>query len=481
MPDLVLPPQRATAVRADDVAVVGTAPTLFSGSGPAAAGTASAGGWDLAMPGDDISLGAAEPTPVAPPAPASPRATRGAAMPDFLPAMDFDGDELGASLDLVSFAPPAPAAREAQAAQLAVPVVPVTQPSGGPRAPTAGASAGPLDPYEVRALADYGPPPASPWQAGPYVVRVVLRRRELRALCAAAQAARQAADGAVLDAQAQLVEQLRDVLERDRDAAGWMVSLRALEDRMAVRGQALAGASAELAGRVQAIDAEVAAADASAEGDQATAEKLEAVLTTATGQLERVEARLRRTDIELRAALAAAAAGAAGGPPASSPQVVALEAERLARLADRDAARSEVLAARKPLDEHERAVASRRRAVDQLEKKRKAVEGSFARELSVRREGVAAAQRERRDALVEIAERAVQLRTLTIPPELLAAIDAARVAARAASHELDKHQQAIGAYDVEGFRRGAVVLGVAAAVVVVVLALLASMVTAQPA
>ncbi len=298
VPDLVIPQPRASrpALAAPTPAVPPPAP-----SGPSAFDDEDLGGGaDLQL---DLSGAVA--------APPKPAVTSPATGGGFSP---FDDDEMmgsGVSLDLdmsggglpprISGASLPPAVSSGSlppspVSQRSLP--PVSQRSLPPAADASPGTAPGVDPFEARALADFGPPPDVFWRAPMYALRVVRRRAELRRALAlrkdeSADAARRAEDALVAFA-----ERARPIAE---SAGGrGLDDVRAAEDLMRGRDSALAaemdahkGALAEVDARLAPVEAELAAA-------KQEEEKIARELAAAEEVRRRAEAKVKRAEIEIR-------------------------------------------------------------------------------------------------------------------------------------------------------------------------------------
>ena len=274
-----------------DLVVPKPAPSRPSPAGvpPKAPSPASGGDFDLQL---DLGAVGLQPPPARPP-PSTP-APLSADAPD-----PFD-DDLSAGpaleLDTSGGSLPAPLSQRSLAQEPAPPAV-----SAHPQPVEARSSTAPkpaVDPFEARALADYGPPPNAVWLAPLYAYRVLSRRRELQRLLAqkrveAETSARRAEDGWVA-----FGERAREVLERNGG--------RGL-DQVVAAEQVLRGRDGALAGAMDAYRAELAVVDerlGGAEGDLARVsqeqERLVALCEAAEEDRKRAEAKVKRLDIEIR-------------------------------------------------------------------------------------------------------------------------------------------------------------------------------------
>lgn len=509
MPELVIPPASGAAPPVEAPAPIATSssiPSLFSF--PSQPPTPLAIPASPALP--VVSLPSSFPPPAGPSDAAPPPIKRppqqrgGGALDMFGSGVEFDGDMDISGIDVASDGGgPGYGSRGASShlhsegfsmadvgmEDEAPPEAPPSRRAGSrPAAPQQAAEstapAPAIDPFEAQALADYGPAPTSAVAAPFYFVRVVMRRRALRAEAIEArdQAAKRAEEEQ--DALAAVTESLRVKLEADPNWLGLLAPVKAVEERAASRGEALQSASADLRARLDAIDAEASGVEGEIERGKVVEAELSEVVAGVADQLERVEGRVRRTDIEIRAAQTAARAAsgpeATTMPPEHAARLATLSAERAERQAEVDRAAAALREARQPLDAQARLLASLDRKRIDLARKRKQTEDQYSRQISVRSEGVAVAHRERRDALAALAATLLSKRVDEVPSEVRARLDASRVAAAHARVLADTYAAAIGAFDREAFRRGAIGAGVAALAALALLAGLAAAVSTRP-
>ena len=114
-------------------------------------------------------------------------------------------------------------------------------------------------------------------------------------------------------------------------------------------------------------------------------------------------------------------------------------------------------------------LAERQAKVADSRKRRKALDEVYARQLSVRAEGFAEAERELRAALMEVASRVLDNPRFGVEPEVRATVAEQKSLAKAAAREAQKHVLALDAYDVPIFKKGMIALAGAAAALVLLL------------
>lgn len=327
-----------------------------------------------------------------------------------------------------------------------------------------------LDPYEVLAFADYGPIPTSIWQTPAYAMRVVLRRRQLQAEARRIQKERDLREKAWLDTVVCVVESVRPALEVHADGARWLGPIFEIEAQARARGEALESTSSEFSAKVSEIDKEIAVAEEACEVEVRKLEPITEELERRKSELARAEAMLKRVDIEIRAAQQAARAAAGPeatvAPPEHAQKLASLASEREVRAEDIARAKAEVEEVRRPHQAQERAIDTRRKHVAELRRSRKSLEESYRRQLSVRSEGVAEAERERRELSIEIGKRLLHESPVPIDGAPRRATQAAHEALFAVQKELAKYERAAEAFEREHLKRGLSVIGVAAALFV---------------
>lgn len=188
---------------------------------------------------------------------------------------------------------------------------------------------------EIFTFAAYGPPPTSLAGAPGYAVRVFRRRQRLQQKLRVARRTRDGAKAAADQVLAAAMEALRDGAPPTHPLAHMFETLRgydavqeAAHDASAEIARQQAAARQSLHGELEQLQGQKATADVQA----ATAE---AEVERAAQARARVEARIKRVEIELRAAHEAARLAAGQGaqfaPPEHAARIQALEAERAQR------------------------------------------------------------------------------------------------------------------------------------------------------
>jgi hypothetical protein len=350
------------------------------------------------------------------------------------------------------------------------------EPSAAPQAPTskrggeggADAAKAPLevDPYEVKVLAAFGPPPANPLASVPYAIRVVMRRRELRTALAGVRASLEAAEARVLDRLADLGGLVRPAAESDPAFAALLKPLVSAMSVKQSRESAAADADAQFRAKVAELDAALAALTAPIERAQAEAAARGKAADEASGLQKKHEARRKRVDIEVRSAQQRLASAETSATDRASAQAVIAQAdgERAARAAEEQQATLLAQQAEAQAAQARKAVAELTAKSDALREQRRRAEAEFSRAGQVRGEGIGAADRELRVALIDLGRR-VKDRPIGGEPESAPmrrrdVVDA-EAQVRKLQHELEKHLRALEVADERSVRMGLVILGVA--------------------
>lgn len=327
-----------------------------------------------------------------------------------------------------------------------------------------------VDPFEVLALADYGPVPTKIWETPAYAVRVVSRRRELQSEARRAREEHALRENAFFDSLVALVDSLRPALERHPDGGRWLAPIYDIESRARARGEALESTSQEFSAKVGEIDREIALIEEAQIVERKKLEPLTEEFSRRKDEHERSEAMLKRIDIEIRAAQQAARAAAGPdakvAPPEHASRLAALAMEREARSEDVVRTKGELDEVRRPYQAQERVIAENLKEIEGLRKRRRSLEESYARQLSVRSEGVADAARERREMSIEMGQRLLEESPVPLDASAKSAVEKASVVAAEARRKLERYVQASEAFEREPLRRGLILLGTGLALIV---------------
>jgi len=339
------------------------------------------------------------------------------------------------------------------------------EPKKSPAAPRPGAALE-IDPYEVKVLADYGPEPAGIVQVVPYAIRVTLRQRELRRALASVRTALAQAESRRDERLVELGALLRPIVEGSPEYSSFAAPLASAEKTKQAREAAMDQASSAFRERAQAVDAEIAALDPPLAAARAEADEKAKASEKAESLRAKHEARRKRVDIDVRSAQAKLARPETLPEERSKAQALVAAAQ-----AERETRATEERIAAQAAEEAEATAALARRGVAEVEAKiaaararRGDLEKEFARQGAVRSEGIEAASREVKIALLEIGKR-----TANAGPNVEGAdmrrksVAEAEAAVKRVQLDLEKHLRALDAADAPSVRKGLIILGVTVA------------------
>ncbi len=319
-----------------------------------------------------------------------------------------------------------------------------------------------IDPFEIKALADYGPDPRSIVEAVPYSIRVLRRQRELKRALEGVRTALKDAEAKRDERMIELGTILKPVVMTHPDYGGLRASLGHAEKLVSEREQALATTNATFREKAAQVDAEIAAIDPSLTSAKAAVEARGKEFEETDRLRQKHEARRKRVEIDVRAAQTKLAAleTAPNDRTAAQTLIATANQERETRAAEERIATQGADKAKAELTTAEAHLAQIEGQIDQLRKKRRALEQEFSRQGAVRTEGVDAASKDVRNVLLEIGRK-----TWQGGPEVEGAAMRKRDVADADSRvkrlqlDLEKHVRALASADRNGVRNGLVVLG----------------------
>jgi chromosome segregation ATPase len=241
-------------------------------------------------------------------------------------------------------------------------------------------------------------------------------------------------------------------------------SLGHAEKLVAEREQALAATNATFRTKAAEIDAEIAAIDPSLAAAKTAVDARNKEFEEADRLRQKHEARRKRVEIDVRGAQAKLAAleTLPNDRTAAQTLIATSNQERETRAAEEKIATQAADKAKAALTAAEGHLAQIEGQLEQLRKKRRALEQEFSRQGAVRTEGVDAASKDVRNVLLEIGRK-----TWQGGPEVEGAAmrkrDVADADARVKRLQLDleKHVRALASADRNSVRNGLVVLGAA--------------------
>jgi hypothetical protein len=167
-----------------------------------------------------------------------------------------------------------------------------------------------VDPYEARALADYGDPPAEWWKAPLYAYRVLRRRPELKKVADQKMREAERTRGAADDALLAFGEVVRSKAEKLGAYEGAFDAVRATEAVLGQRDAVLAQETDTHRQKQAELDAQLSELEAQLTQIQIEERQVAGELAEGETLLKRAEARAKRIEIEMRSAIAQAQAEA---------------------------------------------------------------------------------------------------------------------------------------------------------------------------
>ena len=319
-----------------------------------------------------------------------------------------------------------------------------------------------FDAYEIAVLADFGPTPEKLWQFPSYAMRVTTRSRELKRRL---QIARRSVDEAEQgrDARlAELAERLRPELDASHDFDGVLDTLRQIEETAASRNDALSARNEELGQKVSVVDREIEGHRKQESESKARVDVAAKSLDAARGEVDRATAAFKRAEIELRNAQELARA-AAGPQARTAPPEHAAKLQSLAQILEER--RAAVQAPKALFDEAKRvwndadsAHKAVQRQIAELQKQRRGIEQSYAREIGMRSQGVQQAQSEMHAALVAIGAQLIEMNAPIVPRELRQAFFQSQDVLSSRMLEAERLNHAIVSADSAAVKKGWMVI-----------------------
>lgn len=332
-----------------------------------------------------------------------------------------------------------------------------------------------VDEVEVRLLADYGDPPKNALLAPLYTWRVWSRRRVLRPLLAEAERDFVGAEVERDQLLGGLVEQARGEMERDDGMKRWLEPLHDHEATTRERSAALASTNDEYQGQAMQLDLERQHLASEVAARQELMQADVADLGVKQEAFGRADAKFKRAHIEIRSAKQLADQWRDAGqavPPPHLAKLAELEGAAAALVSEHSRVRAERDAAKAVVDGHERALAELRRGERGVEQRQRALDDSFKKQFDVRAAGVSAAETAYRRALADVGRRVLATRGgVDVLPGVISAIAAADATLAARAQRAELALRAYGSADEGAYRRGIVVVLVAAGLIVVAIVL----------
>ena len=157
-----------------------------------------------------------------------------------------------------------------------------------------------IDPFEARALADYGPAPAHWWMTPLYAYRVKKRQPELKRSLLVKRDEATRAETSAEDALMGFAERVRGAAQGNPKYAEVLQEVVQTEDLFRARDTALAGETDAHKQRQAQLEAGIAELEAQLSAVQAEEKVVIGELTEAEALLKRADARVKRAEIEIR-------------------------------------------------------------------------------------------------------------------------------------------------------------------------------------
>lgn len=445
VPDLELAPVPRPSAPARPTA---PAPARTSGS-PAASSTLDyfGKGFDEEHFGG-VSLGGSAPS-----APAQPFMGDG---------VDFDDGGAPALLSLKSDAPPpmkgslAPETRTSSAPTVGTPN---NSYAPGNRLASLRAAAEPVEASNhnqvaIAALAGYGPTPDAVWETPLYAYRVLLRKRALRAILADLTQKTQAAEHGRDERLADIARVLRPTLEADQRFATSFAGVRQLESLAGNRGAELSNANTAFKQQANKLIADLGEVDRQLEERRASLKAIESSVALANDAFARVDARQKRAQIELRAAIQVSGAQPNTPIPAEHAQKIEGIQQQIAAVQpELDEKQRALAAAKEAFASAEREIQTLEREHRQIQDRRRTLHAHFEKQIDAHSKQLTSAEKDLARALAEVARAALDA-GVEVEPNSLAVVKAAQEELDRLAESQDLHVAALDAYDATAVKRG---------------------------
>jgi len=321
----------------------------------------------------------------------------------------------------------------------------------------------PIDPADVTLIAGYGPAPVNAVLSPAYAYRVLARRSPIKKAMARLHAELTAAELARDAELMQLSTELRPALEANDAFRRLLEPIRDVERMAGERSAALSEADAGYREQMARFDAELAERrGAEAKAEAFYREKVE-LADNAKNELRRAEAKHQRVQIEIRGVLDVArqALGPAGGDmrPEHAAKLAELQARATALEPELAQAKTKHATAAKEQDDAQAEVRLVQGQIRQVERQKASAGSSLEKQLSVRAQSVSEAEKQRRDALADVARAVLAARgAVAVPEPRLHAVRSHDKSVEAAAMRLETHVRALDSYDRERVKQGIILV-----------------------
>jgi chromosome segregation ATPase len=259
----------------------------------------------------------------------------------------------------------------------------------------------------------------------------------------------------------QLSNELRPALEANESFRRLLQPIREVEQVAGERYQAFSQADAGYREQMARFDAELGQLHSSEQAARAVVDQRSSVVESSQSELRRAEAKHQRVQIEIRGVLDVArqALGPGGGdmPPAQAAQLAELQARAKALEPELARANGAYTAATAARDQAQAEVRKLEGQVRQLERQKASAGSGLEKQLSVRAQSVTEAEKQRRDALAEVARAVLSSRgVVPVPAPLLESLREHDKRVDAAAIRLETHLRALDSYARERVQQGVI-------------------------
>ena len=329
----------------------------------------------------------------------------------------------------------------------------------------------PIDPAEVTLVAGYGPAPLNAVLAPVYAYRVLSRRSPLKQAIALHHAQLAQAELSRDLQLMQLSNELRPVLEAHDAFRRLLEPMREVERLAGERSAALSQADAGFKEQMARFDAELLQLRESAAKAEAFYQERTSAADSAKNELRRAEAKHQRVQIEIRGVLDVArqALGPAGGDlqPAHAAKLAELQTRASSLAPELTQAKAAQTSATTAQDQAEADVRRIQGQLRQVERQKAGASSTLEKQLSVRVQSVSEAEKQRRDALADVARAVLSARgAVAVPEPLMQALRGHDKSVEALAVRLETHVRALDSYDRERVKQGIILVLSALGVVV---------------
>jgi hypothetical protein len=318
-------------------------------------------------------------------------------------------------------------------------------------------------------LAGFGPTPASILGAPTYAWRVLRRRPALRKLYAARRDAHDGTKHECRERMSAILAGLREHWGAEPDLTPTFDALDRATDVEQERIQLLERARGERATQVGTVDQSLSALDRQREAVQTERRGAQAVVEGCADELARAQAQVKRADIELRAlhdaAREAAGKGAKFAPPEHARRIAAAEQQR-SELAGMVRERERALEqARGELRTKEAKLRELARQLASTQGQRHSLDRRGGQQEDLRSQALRAATEQRHEVAEQALRRLMQERHAAVEGAVREEVRTLDKRLRVSLEELERHRLAVDAFDPAALRRGLMLAGAAALLV----------------